>query len=209
VALVGVEVRATDFSGAFLRRTQWGKIDPEQLGAVRLNNPVWTPVWGSVDKPDVPWDAKAYAELRDSVENIPEGKMRDAALRRIEILDCGNPDKTLASCDPTAKPPHEVLDWQNRLAQASIDGAAYAKALATEFQSLVCANDANEIYILRGLLGVFPVRPRLAATGRKAREQIEFIMSEKCAVSASLTDDDKAKLLQIKQDTPQAPQKDK
>jgi hypothetical protein len=140
-----------------------------------------------VDKPDVPWDAKAYAELRDSVENIPEGKMRDAALRRIEILDCGNPDKTLASCDPTAKPPHEVLDWQNRLAQASIDGAAYAKALATEFQSLVCANDANAIYILRGLLGVFPVRPRLSATGRKAREQIEFIMSEKCAVSASLT----------------------
>jgi uncharacterized protein YjbI with pentapeptide repeats len=40
-ALVGVEVRATDFSGAFLRRT---KIDSEQLGAVRLNDPVWTPV---------------------------------------------------------------------------------------------------------------------------------------------------------------------
>ena len=97
------------------------------------------------------------------MNSIPEGEMRNEALKRIERLDCGNPDKTLASCDPAAKPPPEVLDWQKKLAAASVDDADYAKALATELRSLVCANDANAIYILRGIDLNLDGLPRQAA----------------------------------------------
>jgi hypothetical protein len=105
--------------------------------------------------------------------------MRDDALKRIERLDCGNPDKTLASCDTAGKPPPEVLDWQKKLARASVDDAAYAKALATELRSLVCASDADAIHILRGIFasgglaeigrlpGIF-ASGGLAETGREA-----------------------------------------
>jgi Pentapeptide repeats (8 copies) len=129
------EVRATDFTQAYLWRTQVG-VDPRYLAAVRLYDPVWKPEDDAT---------KAYAELRDSINIIPEGKRRNEAFKRIEILDCANSNERLASCDPAAEPPAEVLDWQNKLARASVDAEDYAKALATEFQSLVCANDPNAI----------------------------------------------------------------
>src|ERR1700730_4904728 len=103
---------------------------------------IWSdgsPSGEGIDSNPLLWDAKAYAELRDSMKNIPEGWMREAALRRIETLDCGNPDKTLASCDSDATPPPDVLDWQKKIDAASVDDADYAKALAAELQSLVCA----------------------------------------------------------------------
>jgi hypothetical protein len=72
----------------------------------------------------------------------------------------------------------------------------YAKAFAMELRSLVCTGDANAILILRGIINF----GRLAKTGREAPALVDFIMSKDCPVSASLTDDDKAKLLEIKQD---------
>jgi hypothetical protein len=101
----------------------------------------------------------------------------------------------LASCDPAAAPPPEVLDWQKKLAAAGIDDAAYAKALATELRSLVCASDANAIHILRGISNW----GRLANTGHEAPALVDFIVSKDCPVSASLTANDKAGLLEIKQ----------
>jgi uncharacterized protein YjbI with pentapeptide repeats len=205
-------VNAADFSGAFLWRTNWGKIDPKKLGAVLLDAELerWKPVCQKdISSSPVPWDAKAYAELRDLMTNsIPEGEKRDGALKQIETLDCGNPGKTLASCDPAAKPPQLVLE----LAAVSVDDAAYAKALATELRGLVCANDASAIYILRGIIRIIresltftfiegaKLFTRLADTGREAPALVDFIMSNACPVSTSLTDDDKAKLLKIKQD---------
>ncbi|MGH6834804.1 MAG: pentapeptide repeat-containing protein [Methylocella sp.] len=208
-SLDGAEVKATDFSDAILWRTQWGKINPTRVGAMRFSKDgveTWRPLWwpeGSIPffSDPVPWDAQAYAGLRDSMKCIPECRMPEAALKRIETLDCGNPDKDLASCDPTATPPPEVLDLQNKLAGASVGDAAYAKALARELRSLVCTNDINAIHILRGIIspGVHKVG-RLVQTYREAPRLVDFIMSKNCPVSASLTDDDKAKLLKIKQD---------
>jgi len=143
----------------------------------------------------VPWDAKVYADLRASMNSIPEGELRDDALERIETLDCGNPDKTLASCDPAAAPPPEVLVWQKMFAAASVQEAAYAKALAEELRHLVCESPANSIGILRGMIG----SRRLRATGPEAPVLVDFIKSEKCSVSSSLTEDDKARLMEIKQ----------
>ena len=187
-SLNSVAVNVADFGCLSLAR-KMGEIDPAELGAVRLEAAVerWKPVWRKDIRYPVPWDAKAYAELRVLMNGIPEGEMRDDALKRIETLDCGNPDKLLASCDPAVKPPPEVLDWQKKLKAAGVDDAAYAKALATELQSLVCTSDANAIYILRGVI------ENLAASraGREAPALVDFIMSKDCPVSASLTGDDK------------------
>jgi hypothetical protein len=133
------------------------------------------------------------------MNSIPEGMRRDDALQRINILDCGNPVKTLASCVSAAAPPPEVLVWQKELAAASVDDTAYAKALATELQSLVCESDVDAIHILRRTIPSERTFARLADTGREAPALVDHIMSKNCPVSAALTDDDKAKLLQFKQ----------
>jgi Pentapeptide repeats (8 copies) len=87
-SLDSAAIRAADFSGAFLWRTNWGRIDPAKLGAVRLYDAILKPVWQPVDSDPssgpAPWNAKAYAELRGSMYGVPAGKMRDKALRRIE-----------------------------------------------------------------------------------------------------------------------------
>jgi hypothetical protein len=109
------------------------------------------------------------------------------------------------------------LDRQKKLARASVGDAAYAKALATELQTLVCANDDNAIHILRGIISeLLPGTGggQLRQASREAPALVDFIMSKDCPVSASLTGDDKAKLLKIKQDAekefaPQASKKDK
>jgi hypothetical protein len=193
-SLMGAIIRATTFLGAFLWRTNWGDIDSRHLGARRLDTSLerWRPVWKKDEKDSdpVPWDAQAYADLRASMNSIPEGKTREDTLKRIEILDCENPNK--ASCDPATAPPPEVLNWQKSLLKANIDEAAFQKVLAAQLRDLVCANNANTIYILRGIINAY----QLFATNPAL---VDLIMSKDCPVSAALTDDDKAKLLQIKQ----------
>jgi hypothetical protein len=113
-------------SRAFLWRTNWGEVVRTKLGAVRLKDVAWKPLLWSAKADGPPpsqWNAKAYTELQISLNSIPEGKMRDDALRRIERLDCGNPNKKLASSDPAATPPPEVLDWQKKLNGASADNS--------------------------------------------------------------------------------------
>ena len=201
--LVGVEVNATSFSNALLWRADWG--DSVKRGAVQLEDGAWT----------LPWDINAYEGLRVWMNDIPEGKMRDAALKRIERLDCGNPDKTLASCDQSLMPPFKIFDWQMKLAAASVDGDTFAKALAEELRSLVCESGGDAIHILRGVIS----NGQLAKTGRGAPTLVDTIIGKKedkpCPVSAALTEDDKASLLQIKREAeinfppPAASKKDK
>jgi uncharacterized protein YjbI with pentapeptide repeats len=194
-SLVGATVSATDIRRAFLWRTQWGGILPERLKAFQLKDATWKPVWHEensfFNSDPNEWNAKAYAELRNSMNSIPEGELRDNALAQIKTLDCGNRDKNLASCNPTAAPPPIVSAWQEKLAAANVADVAYAEALAKELKSLVCANDDNAIHILRGIIG----NGRLS----EAPALVDFILSKNCLVSVSLTDNDKAKLLEIKQ----------
>jgi hypothetical protein len=132
--------------------------------------------------------------------SIPEGNLRYAALQRIEILTCSNPDRYWGSCNRAAKPPPLVVILQKQFSKASVDDTAYTKALATELRGLVCTSDASAIHILRRISGS---EGRLAETGHEAPALVDFIMSKACPVSASLTGDDKATLLKIKQDAEQ------
>jgi hypothetical protein len=137
------------------------------------------------------------------MNTISDEHMRDKALKRIETLNCSKTGEVVASCNPAADPPPKVWYWQKTLAAASVDDTAYAKALAKELRGLVCANDTNAIYILRGIMRTLPPGP-LAATGPEASALVKSVMGndkdKPCPASAALTDDDKARLLEIRQD---------
>ena len=141
------------------------------------------------------------------MESLPPIDLRDQALDHIRRLDCSNPDKALASCDRSVSPPPEAVAWENSLERARVDDPAYANALAAELKPLVCSGGDDAAYVLRGLLK----NGRLAAAGPEAPGLVDDIMntdkSKECPVSASLTDDDKAKLLRIKQAAIDATQK--
>lgn len=137
------------------------------------------------------------------MEKLPKGKLRDDAIERIKILDCDHPDKTLASCDATASAPEGRIEAQ-KLQIVRIDDQTHRKALASILRELVCTNDANSIYILRGLLEFrfkYWVSPenRFEGTGAETPALIDSILSRDCPLAASLTDKDKESLLQVKQ----------
>jgi uncharacterized protein YjbI with pentapeptide repeats len=198
-------LQATDLSGALLWRTNH-RAPPEvpRPAAVKLSDAAdqWSPVWGDQGDGTIhPWNDDAYGNLRRMIEFLPY-----QGLPRIRNLDCA-----LASCDPTQPPPPEAAAWRNLLEAARVDDSAFVKALAAELKPLVCSGGDDAIYVLRGLLrrsqsnrplfGPVKTPFRLQAVGPEAPALIDFILGKDCPVSASLTDADRATLLQIKRQT--------
>jgi hypothetical protein len=117
---------------------------------VPAGSPDWSPkVFGAA------WTDAAYAALRHSIEQaVPEGQNRDRALEQVTILDCAQQkrgDTALGSCDPAADPPDTVNQWKKMIEAATVDQGVYAKALAAILGGLVCSNEPDRIYVLRGL----------------------------------------------------------
>jgi hypothetical protein len=73
---------------------------------------------------------------------------------------------------------------------ANVDQAAYAKALVVILGDLVCANEADRIYVLRGLLR----SGRFRQAGAEMPALAKRITSPECPVSTALTDADKSKI---------------
>jgi uncharacterized protein YjbI with pentapeptide repeats len=197
---------ATDLSGAFLWRTNFADRNLPGPKAIRFADaPDWQPKWNDFGQPQ-PWDDKAYQNLHDTIEALPAGEQRDQAQKRILRLDCNSDDKTLASCnpDPSQAPPREAVDWRNVLETAArINKTDYEVALAAQLKAVVCSGGDNAIYVLRGV----GFQDRLKAVGGAASDLISDLTnkdSKDCPVAAELTDDDKAALLQIKQEAKNA-----
>ncbi len=169
------------------------------------------PFWEEESSKIVPWDDKAYQDLRRMIDSLPSGDLRNEALDRIRSVDCGNPDSALASCNSSLPLPPEASAWRKSLEDVRVDYLPYVRALAVVLKILVCSGDDEALEALRGTTSrisfssVPIVRSRLESTGPEAPALIDFIMSKDCPVSAMLTDDDKAALLQIKQDAPKKP----
>jgi Pentapeptide repeats (8 copies) len=188
-------LHATDLSHAYLWRTN--STPPPSVSAIRMSGESWLPQWIDENEKRQPWDDKAYQALRTLIESVPPGA-RDLALENVRSLDCGNPNKTLASCDPSVPPPPEAVAWQKTL-EDRVDAEAYTNALAAELKALVCSDDDDAIYVVRS----DGFQNRLRAAGAAASDLIDDLMnkvSKDCSVYASLTDADKARLLQIKRD---------
>src|SRR5262249_41047335 len=97
-----------------------------------------------------------------------------------------------------------------RTAMTSMEKRQVAHFAATGLATPWEHPEYGAIHILRGLLA----NGRFDATGSEAPALATRILSKDCPVSASLTDDDKVRLLQIKQSAeqksaPQASKKDK
>ncbi len=138
-----------DLRGAYLWRANRAT-PPSTVADIRMYSEHWFPGWYDWEQKDHPWDGEAYNALRITIESLPPGPLRDHALERIRSLDCSDPDKTLASCNPSAAPPPEVVAWLVSLDNSSV--GAYAFALAKTLKELVCSGDDNAIYILRGII---------------------------------------------------------
>ena len=196
VSFSGATLKATDLRGAYLWRSNQAG-NPATLSAIRMWEDVktWHPRWRDSERQDRAWDDKAYEDLRTSLQSLPSGPLRDAALKRIEILDCSSPDKTLQSCNPAAAPPPEATEWRN----AVVGVAAYRDALAESLKALFCSGDENAIFVVRAVAKFGPLRQ----AGPAARGLIAELLSKDssdCPVAASLTDADRATLLSIKQE---------
>ena len=152
------------------------------------------------------WDPKVsgvastdaeYVTLRQSIEQaVPEGQNRDRVLERIAILDCAKQEwgnTPLASCNSKADPPEIVKEWKKKIEDATVDQAAYPKALAPILGDLVCANEPDAIYVLRGLLR----SNRFDETGKEMPALAKRITSPECPVSAALTDADKTAIAEL------------
>jgi uncharacterized protein YjbI with pentapeptide repeats len=221
--LEGARLQANDFSDALLWRTNLATPSPgyiPQPEAIRVSDAteMWQPVWKANGSQIQRWSDEAYQRLRKTImESLPAGDLRDAALKRIGRLDCANSLPELALCDASLPPPEAAASWRTLLEQAKVDDAVYAKALAAALRAVVCGRDGglsyftrgtpsypsveNALYVLRGVMLVGPFGyARLGETGREAPELIDFISSRDCPVSPLLTDDDKGKLLSIKQE---------
>jgi hypothetical protein len=95
-------------------------------------------------------------------------------------------------------PPPEAAKWRKALRAATVDAKAYAKALS-EFLRSICG-DGDET-IARSVVRGAGFQSRLKASGRAALDLIDDLTNRNnkdCPVSASLTDDDRSNLLQIK-----------
>jgi hypothetical protein len=181
----------------------------------------WGPLfWATSSNECLPWNDNSFNELRKMLDALPS-ETRIEALKRINRLDCASPDSTLTPCDPTRPPSPEAAAWQRSLEESRVDDVAYSKALATVLRTEVCVGLGNRggvfaggraerlldfafvengPFILRGLMESALLGSRLGDAGLEAPDLIDFIMGEHCPVSASLTDAEKGRLLQIKQD---------
>jgi uncharacterized protein YjbI with pentapeptide repeats len=187
------DLHAADFSRAFLWRA--GGLSFSLGNDLRLEAPIWGPFYRSSQDP---WTDAIYQDLRKTIIEAIPAFLRDLTLDRIRILDCANPDKALAPCDPAAPLPPESKFWRADLERSAASGAAFSKAVAETLKSTICDSDDDAIFILRGLLQDPAPTNRLRATGSEAPQLIAHIMSPACPVSAKLTEKDKARLLEIK-----------
>jgi hypothetical protein len=221
-SLGGAVLNAADLSNAALWRASFGAplnyacegTTRKSTSRIMLKFPdaliTWQPFWRNRNGNVQRWDDSVYQEtlgvIKERFDDYHERNdpVRDTVLNRLGELDCLNSAPTLASCDPRwawvppLKPLDETVAWRNVLEAARVDDETYTKALARVLQDLVCSGDGAAIYVVRG--GGF--QDRLEAARVAASRLINDLAnkdSKDCPVSASLTDTDRAKLLQIKQ----------
>ena len=185
-------LNAADLSDALLWRTSG---EAMIVTAIRAPDDPdrWSPLRGG--KGDrIAWDDRAYQDLKSEITSLPEGPLRNAALWRIERLDCAN--RALAPCDLAAI---AEGSWRRRVEAARVPDATFEAALAEDLTNLVCPGNPNALFVLRGT--GFGDRLRDAAAGPEGRMLIDYLLGKNpkaCPISAQLAEPDKALLRDVK-----------
>jgi uncharacterized protein YjbI with pentapeptide repeats len=141
-SLSGAQLQGANLADAYLWRANLKGSGVENIFASD-GKVHWSPIGN--EAPPTPWTDATYAALRQYIKReVPQGFNREAALERVAILDCEKKDgDTLASCDPSAALPDAVQQWKRMVEAASVDKGAYARALASILDDLVCTVEAN------------------------------------------------------------------
>ena len=187
-----MDFAAVDLSGAFLWRA---RISASKPVVVELQFP---PNWNAVEELAfgvfLSW-RKAYDALQTDLLALPPGWPRKNALSRTKFgpLDCTSSEKTLAPCADGAINASYSDSASRLLNKAATNRAAYPDALAEVLRGLACNGAPNAIYVLRGVIA----NGRLAAGDKLVADALANTAS--CSFGAALSDDDKARLLQLKQ----------
>ena len=195
-SLQRARLEATNLSGALLWRSEGAGAAAKAI-LFPSTDESWASIWRSTSEETEQWSNATFEGLRSAIESLPAGRLRDDALKRLQILDCSNPDKTVASCDPNALPSPAGAAWRTALDAAGVSRDTYTKALAAVLKELVCAGGNVSLAVLRG----HAFQGGLISSGAEASNLIDDLMnkdSRDCPVSGSLTDDDRGNLLQIK-----------
>ena len=203
--LLGAQLQGVSLVGAYLWRAELGKLEPDSVAQIRIDQIDWSPAWRDWRKEHRPWNDQSYGHLRKVLEEIPQGLQREAALEIVADLDCKTTRESLASCDPKAKPSPAVNAWRKTLEAARAPNeAAHEQARVRVLSDLVCGGDADSIHILRGLatqwIKKLASKEVSLTEGGRTVKLIERILDDKdhCPVSAALTADDRADLIKIK-----------
>ncbi|PZA13287.1 hypothetical protein DNX69_02605 [Rhodopseudomonas palustris] len=200
VSFSSATLRGTDLGGSYLWRSNQAGI-PAVLSAIRVveDGNTWSPRQRDPMGQVRAWDDKDYQKLRSSLQLLLSGPSREAALKRIEVLNCSGSDKRLQSCDPSLAPPVEAAEWKNAVMKNSVGVQAYRAALAESLRALFCPGDENEVLVIRAIAKF----GQLQRAGPAARALIAELLNKNsadCPVAASLTDADRSTLLSIKQE---------
>lgn len=219
--LQGATLEGANINGAILRdaNIQGASLKEASMDAVTLGGAyVWRAVFTGVNLDDLnpgiiewrpltydhseekPWSKGEYEKLRTELTTvIPEGKAREQALKRIEKLDCKQINRK-SDCI-SSKPMKDtgtsaVIDAEYK----GIKPEDYAQALYFILKRLLCKDDRNAIYILRGVTRT-PGRNRslFNRAAAYAPKLAEKILSSDCPVSATLSAAEKYSLQQVKQ----------
>ena len=196
--LVRAKMQGATLIGAYLWRADFSEADLTSLYANDLK-------WNAVDltqeiRGDArPWNKSGYEQLcRDLIKAVPEGEAREAALKRIESLECKEAE---VGSDCAAGPSPRDVESRRMIEAASegVTAESHAITLSKILEPLVCGGDENAIHVLRSVTdSLLRETSRLEDTGANAPKLVDHIMSPACPVSTDLTSADKARLLEIK-----------
>lgn len=160
-SLERVQLAGAALTNAFVWRARFSL---ESIEAIAHQEIVWDSKHFQLNNSD-PWTEASYLALKQFIEEkvptrqygleemitqmsgphfvVPQTLAgRDAALKRIAILDPNKPFEFDA----------EVPKWKQRLETKAVGPGDYEEALSRELKALACSGDANAVYVVRGLL---------------------------------------------------------
>jgi uncharacterized protein YjbI with pentapeptide repeats len=190
--LQGVYLWGARLDGALLRRDYvWRTGRPSNATGAFIDAPVPEPKYSGVDCPNLcEWSGTSYAALKSLIENSVRSGDRDKALQQIAILE---------------RPPY-VADassakaWTDFAEQSARSPSSYFSALEKTLKEIGCAADGAP-YVISGLIR--PVFHNVQLDYRfdyisQEAEVAAAFLDERCPGARGLSEENKAKLREIR-----------
>jgi hypothetical protein len=132
------------------------------------------------------WNDEAYAALKALIEKVPAGSQRDDALKAIEPL----------GQKPYEEDPVSAKAWRDLEAKSQLSAKAYPGELAKRLIGMGCGADGAP-YVIGGLIRQLDRRFG-GSHAQKAEIARAFLQEANCPGAQGLSEENKAKLRQMR-----------